>query len=154
MGLEDIRRAALLSVFRHQLRQSEALVFATASHTQRPDEEFLSCFVVHLGLPPLDFAWQQQIWRDTICSFNLPITQFEPFIKDLKGFCKGSPLLMNGRQIQSCVAAAFAVAKKKNETMKDSDIRRILELALEFRDYKGDTGRKMALNTFMQGSGT
>lgn len=133
----DIRHSALLSVFRYQLEQSEALVFMTATWCGTPDRYFTSRMNLALGLPPLSPRYQKEIWMDLIGSLKLKSTVLaEEFIRsELMTLGSGRAGNMNGLQIQACLRAALALAKQSGKALDGSHIKRVIELSLEFKDF-------------------
>lgn len=108
----------------------------TATRPGGPDEYFTSRMNFALGLPRLDFGFQQEIWRDVIKSLNLSSPQLEHFISvDLVKLDRDMARNMNGRQIQACLRAALALAKQKGEDLTGDQIQRVLQLAKEFKDF-------------------
>ena len=130
----DIRYSAILSVFRYQLEQSEALVFMTATRCGNPDAYFTSRVGCALGLYPLTRLYQKEIWNDMIVSLNPPTSaQLKNYIS--KGLDGKEVWDMNGREIQACFKAALALARQSNEDLTESHIKRVLHLAREFQEF-------------------
>lgn len=133
----DIRYSAILSVFRYQLEQSEALVFMTATRCGNPDAYFTSRMACALGLHPLTRVYQKEIWNDMIVSLNPPTSA------QLKNFISKGPVTldgkevwnMNGREIRACFRAALALARQSNEDLTESHIKRVLQLSEEFQKF-------------------
>ncbi|RYP69002.1 hypothetical protein DL769_005389 [Monosporascus sp. CRB-8-3] len=141
--IHDLRQNALLSIFRYQLERSEALVFLTASRDSCPDKCFESRMDLALRLPKLSFVYQQEIWRGVMKDLNHYNTDLENFIShNLEALDGGLYSNMNGRQIQSCLKAAVALARSSKGSvdtgggscLEESHIEIILRLGKEFRD--------------------
>ncbi|GAB1317901.1 ATPase AAA-type core domain-containing protein [Madurella fahalii] len=160
----QLERNALVSTFLYHLDRSEALVFLATTYRARPDKACLSFTHFALHFPDLTFAQQQNIWCHLLSQMSLDIGDraiLEEFIRYRLGKLdanetpsqeKGNQKRpwhqnMNGRQIQNCLRAAMAIAKREqvNNTaavirLKEDHIKKVLGFGTEFRKYVQDLG--------------
>lgn len=141
--LHNLQRGALISILLHHLDFSNALVILSTSHSSRRD----NCFESRVGLPvyfePLSFGYQKHIWFHLLGCLNLhkgSRSLCEDFIDSKLGVLDdGSYRKMNGWQIENCLRAAFALAKRDYDvdgeiiTLKEEHIKKVLRLGREFK---------------------
>lgn len=141
--LHNLQRNALISILLHHLDFSDALVILATGHSSRRDD----CFDSRVGLPlyfePLSFGYQQDIWIHLLGCLNLhkgSRSLCEDFIySKLGALDDGSYRKMNGWQIENCLRAALALAKRDYDvdgeiiTLKEEHIKKVLRLGREFK---------------------
>jgi len=145
-NLDNLERKALVSTFRSHLGRSEALIFfATNSHA-RPDPAFASHMQFALSFPKLTLAQQQNIWCAQLGQMGLSKANLSilcEFIRDRLETVKSDDwwhLNLNGRQIQNCLGAAVAIAKRDRDkddvdSLQEHHIEGVITRGNEFRVF-------------------
>ncbi|KAI0479763.1 P-loop containing nucleoside triphosphate hydrolase protein [Xylaria cf. heliscus] len=115
----NLREYAVVSTFLQHLDDSEALFFITSTRLDRLDQALDSRVTMPIHLPDISFEAQKTIWKSLIWRLENPSESqektWEEFIKfDLEAAEDGAYTTMNGRQINACIMAALALARKEN----------------------------------------
>ncbi len=149
---EFLEHNALVSNFLQHLDRSDALVFLAISYEVKHDPGLESRMHCMLHLPGLNFHEQKNIWLNLIESIGLgrgDLYCLRGFIDNkepdgLEQLAGGAHSNMNGRQIQHCLRAALALARRASGTqdgegsevisLKTSHIRTVLDLGRDFRE--------------------
>ncbi|KAJ2994012.1 hypothetical protein NUW58_g1665 [Xylaria curta] len=144
-SIQDLRRYAIVSIFLHQLDDSEALLLMTTNHVDL-DPSLGSRVDIAIPLPRINFESQKRIWKiwirhlGSLAPNQVQVQVLEQFIEfDLETAEEGAYITMNGRQIRSCISAASALARQDGERLGITHIRKILRLGRDFRELMHKT---------------
>lgn len=139
--LYDLKRNALVSIFLRYLEYFEGLLFMTTNRPGQIDEAFQSRIHITLGLPDLTLDDQADVWDIFIRKLKVDDKKKD----ELSHYVRSRPGLrkklndvnyqMNGRQIRNCMRSAIALANKANRPVCKDDIRKVVKIGIEFRDY-------------------
>ena len=130
----DLSRNAITSIFLRELEYYQGILILTTNRLKTFDVAFESRIHFCLEYPDLDHTARQTVWKSFIAKTKLntkvKVDLDEDTIQRL------AELELNGRQIKNIMSVSQAVAMKRNETLREYNIRKTIRLTQNFDTTK------------------
>lgn len=130
----DLSRNAITSIFLRELEYYQGILILTTNRMKTFDSAFESRIHFCLEYPDLDHAARETVWKSFIAKAKLnpkvKIDLEENTVRQL------AELTLNGRQIKNIMSVSQAVAIKRNEILREDNIRKTIKLTQNFDKTK------------------
>lgn len=130
----DLSRNAITSIFLRELEYYQGILILTTNRMKTFDSAFESRIHFCLEYPDLDHAARETVWKSFIAKAKL-----NPKVKvdlDENTTRQLAELTLNGRQIKNIMSVSQAVAIKRNEILREDNIRKTIKLTQNFDKTK------------------